>query len=286
MTLPFAKYQALGNDFIVIDARSRPELVDDAGLAVRLLDRHRSIGGDDLIFLTASSVADCGMRIRTPSGGWLSMCGNGIRCLGRYARDAGLWTGDRLEVESAVGVRELRWLGGAGELISVDLLQPDLRAATIPTTLASADERVVDRDLTPVPRSTRNIPSPQRRGAGSAEQITPAGPQLQGGSPAPSASGGRAAAAEAASTGRLPSPLRRGAGGEVAAVRVTCVSVGNPHAVLFVEDLGSVPMERLGPAIEHHPAFPEGVNVHAAQVLAPDRARIVTWERGAGLTLA
>jgi diaminopimelate epimerase len=222
-TLVFSKYQALGNDFIVVDARAHSELVEDASLATGLLDRHRGVGADDLIFLTRSEAADAGMRIRTPNGGWLSMCGNGIRCLARYVRDTGLCAADPLRIQTDVGIRETRWLGGPDELIEVDLLAPDLRAAAIPTILAAPDASVLN----------------------------------------------------------VPIDL-----GNLGTVRVSCVSVGNPHAVFFVDDLDAAPMELLGPAIEHHPAFPEGVNVHAAQVISPGHAHIRTWERGAGPTLA
>jgi diaminopimelate epimerase len=219
--LPFAKYEALGNDFILIDARTAPGLVEDWPLARALLDRHFGAGADDVIFVLPSGLADVRMCIRTPAGGWLSMCGNGIRCLARYAWDTGISAADPLQVETDAGVRAVRHLDG--ELIEADLLAPALRAAAIPTTLAAADERVLDQPL----------------------DLGPAG-----------------------------------------AVRISCVSVGNPHAVFFVDDLDALAMDVLGRAIEHHPAFPQGVNVHAAQALAPDRARIRTWERGAGLTLA
>jgi diaminopimelate epimerase len=72
--------------------------------------------------------------------------------------------------------------------------------------------------------------------------------------------------------------------GEV--VHVSCVSMGNPHAVLFVTDVDAAPVERLGPRIEHHPAFPNRVNVEFVEVVARDRVRQRTWERGAGETLA
>ena len=72
--------------------------------------------------------------------------------------------------------------------------------------------------------------------------------------------------------------------GEV--VRVSCVSMGNPHAVLFVPDVDAAPVERLGPRIERHPAFPNRVNVEFVEVVARDRVRQRTWERGAGETLA
>jgi diaminopimelate epimerase len=219
--LPFAKYQALGNDFLLIDARAEPALADDWPLARALLDRNFGAGADDLIFVLPSDAADVRMRIRTPGGGWLSMCGNGIRCLARFVWDNGVRSADPLRVETDTGVRVVRRLDGG--TIEADLLAPDLRAAAIPTTLAAPRESVLDTQL----------------------HLEPAGE-----------------------------------------VRVSCVNVGNPHAVFFVEDLDTTPMDVLGPAIEHHPAFPQGVNVHAAQVLAHDRARIRTWERGAGLTLA
>lgn len=66
---------------------------------------------------------------------------------------------------------------------------------------------------------------------------------------------------------------------------VTCVNVGNPHCVIFVKDVSTVPLERLGPKIEHHPAFPERINVHFVQVISPKEVRMRTWERGSGLTL-
>jgi len=81
----------------------------------------------------------------------------------------------------------------------------------------------------------------------------------------------------------LDAPLELGPLGSAA---VSCVSVGNPHAVMFVADLDHTDMAALGWAVEHHPAFPSGVNVHAAQILSRNRARLRTWERGTGLTLA
>jgi diaminopimelate epimerase len=219
--IEFAKYQALGNDFLIVDSRSQPELADDASLAIELLDRHFGAGADDLIFVLASKVADLRMRIRTPGGGWLSFCGNGIRCLGRFVRDWRMSDANPLRIETDAGIRELRLQ--ADGIVEADLLEPDLRARSIPTTLALPDKTVIDHPL-----------------------------DL----------------------------------GELGTINVSCVSVGNPHAVFFVNNLDSLNLARLGPAIERHPAFTEGVNVHAIQVLSPDSAQIRTWERGAGLTLA
>jgi diaminopimelate epimerase len=65
-----------------------------------------------------------------------------------------------------------------------------------------------------------------------------------------------------------------------------CVSMGNPHVVFFVPDAEAAPVASVGPMIEHHPLFPEGVNVGFCEVQAPDRIRLKVWERGAGLTKA
>lgn len=64
------------------------------------------------------------------------------------------------------------------------------------------------------------------------------------------------------------------------------VNVGNPHVIFFVDDSGAVPLETLGPVIEHDPLFPERVNVNVASLAGPDHLRLRVWERGAGLTRA
>jgi diaminopimelate epimerase len=75
---------------------------------------------------------------------------------------------------------------------------------------------------------------------------------------------------------------------EVEGVRleVTAISMGNPHAVAYVDDVERFPVERLGPVLEHHPAFPRRVNAHFVTVLSPREVRMRTWERGSGITLA
>ncbi len=64
------------------------------------------------------------------------------------------------------------------------------------------------------------------------------------------------------------------------------VSMGNPHVVFFVDDANAIALEKIGPVLEHHPLFPERVNVNVAQVVAKNKIRLRVWERGAGLTLA
>jgi len=69
-------------------------------------------------------------------------------------------------------------------------------------------------------------------------------------------------------------------------LKLTAVSMGNPHAVIYVSDVGSFALESLGPQVEHHPAFPRRVNVHIVEVVGPSEVRMRTWERGSGITLA
>ena len=67
---------------------------------------------------------------------------------------------------------------------------------------------------------------------------------------------------------------------------VTAVSMGNPHAVVYVDDVDGFPVESVGRALEHHPAFPRRVNAHFVEVVGPGEVRMRTWERGSGITLA
>jgi diaminopimelate epimerase len=68
--------------------------------------------------------------------------------------------------------------------------------------------------------------------------------------------------------------------------RITCVSMGNPHAVLYADDVAAIPLDTIGPELEHWPLFPRRINVHFVQVVSPDEVIMRTWERGSGITLA
>lgn len=68
--------------------------------------------------------------------------------------------------------------------------------------------------------------------------------------------------------------------------KVTCVSMGNPHCITFVDNVAEIALESIGPQFEHHPVFPQRTNVEFIQVVAPDYLKMRVWERGAGITLA
>jgi diaminopimelate epimerase len=221
MRLDFVKMHGAGNDYIYINGFTQ-NVPDPADLARRLSPRHVGIGGDGVILLLPSDVADVRMRMFNVDGSEGQMCGNGVRCVAKLAHDDGLATGDRVKVETGRGVLAIDLQRDSASRVvgaSVDMDEPILTPAAIPTTLGDR-ERAID----------------------------------------------------------VTGPL---------GLRWSCVSMGNPHAVAFVDDLAAVPLAEWGPAVaEDRAAFPEGVNAHFVQRLAADRVRILHWERGSGPTLA
>lgn len=223
MSIEFAKYHGLGNDFILIDNRSSSEPVVTPEQAVKLCDRNFGIGADGVIFaLPGQDGTDYTMRIFNSDGSEPEMCGNGIRCLAGFLADlegnthqSGLY---RIHTLAGVITPQIR---GNGQ-VRVDMGVPKLLAAEIPTTLVSTNEKVIDQPL------------------------------------------------------------------EVAGQTwsVTCVSMGNPHCITFVEDVAAVPLETIGPQFEHHPAFPQRTNTEFIQVVRRSHLKMRVWERGAGATLA
>ncbi|MBK8913398.1 MAG: diaminopimelate epimerase [Phycisphaerales bacterium] len=229
----FTKMHGLGNDYVYVDMQ-RCAVADAAALARRISDRHTGVGSDGLILIGAPTVADADVRmiLYNADGSRGEMCGNGLRCVARYARDRGLSARNPLRVQTDAGVRtaELRiGAGGVVESVWTDLGRPRLAAAEIPTTLA----------------------------AGAASERWP-----------------REAVLDA---------TLRALGREF---RVACVSMGNPHAIVFVERCADVPLSEWGPALERHAVFPERTNVHFVECESERRLRVVTWERGSGATRA
>lgn len=202
----FTKMQGLGNDYLYVYG-TVPE--DAPSLSVRLSDRHFGPGSDGMIWISPSNKADFSMRIFNADGSEARMCGNGIRCVGKYVYDKGYTDKTRLTIETLAGLRslELHTAGGRVKTVTVEMG----RAAVSP-----------EKDL------------------------------------------------------------------EVEGEKILCtpVDVGNPHAVLFVEDAEGAPLCTMGPKIEKHPDFPGGVNVEFIQVLKKNHMRMRVWERGSGVTLA
>ncbi|OYW41473.1 MAG: diaminopimelate epimerase [Brevundimonas sp. 12-68-7] len=219
---PFVKMNGCGNDFVVVDALSRP-FAPDAEQVRALSDRRTGQGFDQLIAIEPSRpeqpTADAFMRVWNADGGAVQTCGNALRCIGWMLMEAS--GTDSVVIDTLGGPTVARRAGP--DRITVDMGPPRL-------------------DWTQIPLS---------------EEMDTRGIELQ--------------------IGPIDAPLIHTPG---------AVSMGNPHVVFFTDRLDDAFVTGSGSLIEHHPLFPEGVNVGFAHVLAPDRIRLRVWERGAGLTKA
>ena len=218
----FTKMHGLGNDYVYVDCFS--ERVDDpSALARTISDRHFGVGGDGLILIMPSDSADVRMRMFNADGSEGQMCGNGIRCVAKYAHDHGLSGANPMRVSTNAGVKKIQLqLGPEGKV----------SAATV-----DMGEPIIDPPGIPVNMPVKRI---------------------------------------------VQMPLRL----SHHALTMTCVGMGNPHAVFYTDDAAKIPLEEIGPQIEHHPVFPQRVNVHFVQVHSPEEVTMRTWERGSGITLA
>lgn len=223
MNLSFTKMQGCGNSYLYFNCFTQT-IDDPAALAVRLSDVHFGVGSDGIILVCPSAVADAKMRIFNADGSESEMCGNGIRCVGKYLYDFGL-VGDRTEVtvETLSGVKRLTLypVDGRVQQVRVDMGPAILTPSALPCTLPG--EQAVSVPLTVLDKT----------------------------------------------------------------YAVTCVSMGNPHCVLFPdEDVDSLDLAHIGPAFEHHAAFPARVNTEFINVLGPRELKMRVWERGSGETWA
>jgi len=218
----FTKMHGAGNDYVYINCFDEPIPDDLAALARRVSDRHCGIGGDGLILICPSRTADARMRMFNADGSEAEMCGNGIRCVAKYVYDHGICPKPRLTIETGNGVLvlDLQVVEGKVRQVRVDMGEPILDAARIPTTLPG--DPVVDVDLDLDDRT----------------------------------------------------------------LQVTCVSMGNPHCITFVDKLTDAWVLGVGPRVETNLSFPNRVNAEFVEVLSPREVRMRVWERGSGETLA
>ena len=214
----FTKMHGIGNDFVMIDClKSQPSEESLPALSRKLNDRRFGIGGDGIILVLPSRLADLRMRMFNPDGSEAEMCGNGIRCFAKYAYERKLIDETQLKVETAAGVKSLKLLtrGGKVDGVRVDMGHPRLKRSEIPMKGDEA-EKVVNEPL-----------------------------KVDG---------------------------RR--------FDITAVSMGNPHVVIFEENVKAFDLERYGPIIEHHRSFPQRTNVHFVQVCSPSEIIIRTGSAG------
>ncbi len=231
--ISFVKMQGAGNDFVVMEAAGDEH--DWPRLATAMCDRHFGIGADGLLLVLRSSHAEIRMRVFNPDGSEAEMCGNGVRCLAKYAVEKELVKSaeGRFKIETATGVVsvEVSGKGDRVDRVRVGMGVPGLTPEEIPV--------LVHRETPLV-----NLPLEVWR----------------------------VSAADVTSKDILP---------------VTCVSMGNPHAVLLVTlPVKDFPLEDVGPKVAEHPQFPRGVNFEVARVIDRNQIEARVWERGAGPTLA
>ena len=220
--MKFTKMHGIGNDYIYVNCFEEGIPADPAALSRRLSDRHFGIGSDGLILIRPTENGDAMMDLYNADGSRAMMCGNGIRCVGRYVYERGIAKKETLRIDTLSGVKTLHLdvVNGTVQSIEVDMGEPVLEPASIPVLLPG--ERAVS----------------------------------------------------------VPVEM----GDDV--FSVTCVSMGNPHCVLFVEDVDALDLEELGPRFEWNPLFPQGVNTEFIQPLPDGSLKMRVWERGSGETWA
>lgn len=216
----FTKMHGIGNDYVYVNCFDQ-NVADPSALALHVSPRRTGIGSDGLILIRPSEIADCRMEMYNADGSRGQMCGNGIRCVAKYAYDHGIARRETLQIETDAGTKTVRIHAADGHAgrVTVDMGPPILDGREIPV---AADGRVIDHALE------------------------------VGGQP----------------------------------FRITCVSMGNPHCVVFVAGVVDLPLESIGPKFEHNAFFPERVNTEFVEVLGPSELKMRVWERGSGETAA
>jgi diaminopimelate epimerase len=221
--MKFTKMQGAGNDYVYVNCFEE-QVANPAEVAIKVSNRNFGVGSDGLILIMPSDVADVRMRMFNSDGSESEMCGNGIRCVAKYAYDHGIVKQKEITAETGAGILTLRLFPNDRnkiEKVRVNMGIPRLTRKEIPM-LGDADSKVVNEPLN-ILHTTFHI---------------------------------------------------------------TCASMGNPHCVIFVDDVEGFPVEKYGPLIENHDLFPRRTNVEFVQVLSRTEVRQRTWERGAGETLA
>ncbi|SEO71840.1 diaminopimelate epimerase [Amphibacillus marinus] len=224
MQIAFTKMHGLGNSYIYINTFDVSLAGQDLSvLAKKVSDPNTGIGSDGLILITPSEQADVGMRMFNKDGSEGKTCGNGLRCVAKYAFDNQLVTTRTFTIETRAGnvSAEILGEGRVAEQVTIDMGPPYLQRKQIPMVGVNL-ERIVNEPF-------------------------PVGDQT---------------------------------------LRITAVSMGNPHAVFFVDNIELAPLYELGPIITNDERFPESVNVEFVEVVNENELNFRVWERGSGVTQA
>ena len=222
--MKFTKMHGCGNDYVYVNGFEE-HIPDDkkSELAIRLSNRNFGIGSDGLIFINPGKAAEFEMEMYNADGSRSEMCGNGIRCVGKYIYDHGLSDKTQISVESAGAIKYLTLFEGEDkkiEKVRVNMGSPILESKLVP--VISDNEKVID------------------------EEINVCGNEY----------------------------------------KMTCVSMGNPHAVVFMDDVENLDIDAIGPYFENHERFPKRTNTEFVKIIDRNHVFMRVWERGTGETLA
>lgn len=222
----------IGNDYVYVNGFTET-IENPSELARKVSDRHFGIGSDGLILILPSEHADVRMRMFNADGSESEMCGNGIRCVAKYAYDHGLSRNNPMTVETGRGVLRLSLdvENGKVQTVTVDMGEPILDLEQIPVTQGATGRNALLKRQS--------------------DHVYALATEMDG-----------------------------------KEIQATFVSMGNPHATIYVPDVSEVDLNLWGPKLEHYPAFPRRMNVHFVQVVSRDEVIMRTWERGSGITLA
>jgi diaminopimelate epimerase len=220
MKLPFTKMHGISNDYVYVNAFVT-QVPDAPAVARKVSDRRTGVGGDGLILICPSETAHARMEMYNADGSRGAMCGNGIRCVGKFMFDHGLAKANplRIDTDSGQKVLYLELKDNKVARVTVDMGEPILDGPRIPV---AATGRVINHPLEVDGRS----------------------------------------------------------------YDVTCVSMGNPHCVTFVDAVDPLDLEKIGPKFEHHAFFPQRVNTEFIRIVSPTELDMRVWERGSGETWA
>lgn len=220
--IKFTKMHGIGNDYIYIDCikQKRPKAPET--LAMVMSNRKKGIGSDGLILIEESKIADFKMEIYNADGSKAQMCGNGIRCVGKYVYDNNYTNKEIITIETLAGIKTLQLFTNQNKVqtVKVDMGEPILENSKIP--VKSLKNPAINLKI--YCKDTY--------------------------------------------------------------FSLTCISMGNPHAVTIVEDLEHFPVEKYGPVLEKDEHFPEKANIEFVQIIDKNHIKMRVWERGTGETLA
>lgn len=229
MKLNFTKMEGLGNDYVYVNC-FKETVPNPSELSIKISDRHFGIGSDGLILIKPSEVADFTMEMYNADGSQSEMCGNGIRCVGKYVYDYGLTDKEEVSVETLAGIKYLKFVidkkdesdRGTVSMVTVNMGEPIFKPEDVPVNVGEKLDIVQDYPI--------NIDGVD--------------------------------------------------------YNITCVSMGNPHCITYVDDTDIFPLEKIGPKFESNPIFPRRVNAEFVQVVSRNYLKMRVWERGSGETLA